>query len=79
MITHPKTMIKITLCARDSKTTPYGRGYRLRNTREFEDRFFLYISNIKRLDIVGKEYDDSMKKNSFNYRKIMDTFFEPYD
>ena len=71
--------VKVTLCARDTKTTASARAYRLRNHRDLNERFYIYFSNIRRLDIITREFDSSMTENTNGYRKLIETYFEPYD
>lgn len=70
---------KVTLCARDTKTTVSQRIYRLRNHRDLNERFSFYYTNSRRLDIITREFDSSMTQNTNGYRKLIDTYFEPYD
>ena len=71
--------VKVTLCSRDTKTTTSARAYRLRNQRNLDERFLFYYSSIGRLDTITKQFDSSVTKNAHGYRKLMDTYFEPYD
>jgi hypothetical protein len=71
--------VKVTLCARDTKTTVSARIYRLRNQRDLNERFLFYYSNIGRLDTIKKEFASSINQNTNGYRKLIDTYFEPYD
>lgn len=71
--------VKVTLCSRDTKTTTSARAYRLRNQRDLNERFLFYFSNVGRLDTITRQFDSSMTKNAHGYRKLMDTYFEPYD
>ena len=73
-------MIKVTLSQGNTKTIPMLRSHKIREYKdlnEFRIPFFGF-KNL-RLDIIGKEFDKSMSKNSFNYRKLMETYFEPYE
>ena len=70
--------VKVTLCARDTKTTASARAYRLRNDRDLNERFIFFYSNSRRLDMITREFDSSMTKNTYGYRKLIETYFE-YD
>ena len=73
-------MIKVTLAQSNSKTIPNIRSYRIREYKELNEfRLPLFGFKNLRLDTIGKEFDSSMKINSFNYRKLMETYFEPYE
>ena len=73
-------MIKVTLSQSNSKTIPNIRSYRIREYKELNEfRLPLFGFKNLRLDTIGKEFDSSMKINSFNYRKLMETYFEPYE
>ena len=71
--------VKVTLCARDTKTTVSARAYRLRNQRDLNERFLFYFSNVGRLDSITRQFDSSMTQNAYGYRKLIETYFEPYD
>ena len=73
-------MIKVTLSQGNTKTIPNIRSYKLREYRELNEfRIPLFGFKNLRLDTIEKEFDSSMSKNSFNYRKLMETYFEPYE
>ena len=73
-------MIKVTLSQGNSKTIPNIRSYRIRQYKDLNEfRIPLFGFKNLRLDTIGKEFDSSMKINSFNYRKLMETYFEPYE
>jgi hypothetical protein len=73
-------MIKVTLAQSNSKTIPMLRSYRIREYKDLNEfRINFFGSKTQRLDNIGKEFDSSMKINSFNYRKLMETYFEPYE
>lgn len=71
--------VKVTLCARDTKTTTSARTYRLRNQRDLNEKFLFYFSNTNRLNNITREFDSSMNINTNGYRKLIETYFEPYD
>lgn len=68
--------VKVTLCARDTKTTASARAYRLRNFRDLNERFSFVYSNSRRLDNITREFDSSMTQNTNGYRKLIETYFE---
>ena len=68
--------VKVTLCARDTKTTASARAYRLRNQRDLNERFIFFYPNTMRLDSITREFDSSMTKNTNGYRKLIETYFE---
>ena len=73
-------MIKVTLAQNNSKTIPTIRSYKIRDYKELNEfRIPFFGFKNLRLDTIGKEFDTSMKNNSYNYRKLMETYFEPYD
>jgi len=73
-------MIKVTLAEIKTKTIPIVRSYRIREYKELNEfRINFFGSKTQRLDNIEKEFDKSMSKNSFNYRKLMETYFEPYE
>jgi len=68
--------VKVTLCARDTKTTASARAYRLRYFRDSNERFSFVYSNSRRLDNITREFDSSMTQNTNGYRKLIETYFE---
>jgi hypothetical protein len=68
--------VKVTLCARDTKTTASARAYRLRHFRDSNERFSVVYSNSRRLDSITREFDSSMTQNTYGYRKLIETYFE---
>ncbi len=73
-------MIKVTLSQGNTKTIPNIRSYKLREYRELNEfRIPFFGFKNLRLDTLEKDFDKSMSKNSFNYRKLMETYFEPYE
>jgi hypothetical protein len=73
-------MIKVTLAQNNSKTIPSIRSYKIREYKELNEfRIPLFGFKNLRLNTIGKEFDKSMSENSYNYRKLMETYFEPYD
>ena len=73
-------MIKVTLAQSNSKTIPNIRSYKIREYKDLNEfRIPLFGFKNLRLDTIGKEFDSSMKINSFNYRKLMETYFEVYE
>jgi hypothetical protein len=73
-------MIKVTLSQGNTKTIPIVRSYRIREYKELNEfRINFFGSKTQRLDNIGKEFDKSMSRNSYNYRKLMETYFEPYE
>jgi hypothetical protein len=73
-------MIKVTLAQSNSKTIQNIRSYKIREYKDLNEfRIPLFGFKNIRLDTIGKEFDSSMKNNSYNYRKLMETYFEPYE
>jgi hypothetical protein len=73
-------MIKVTLSQNNTKTIPMLRSYKVREYRDLNEfRIPLFGFKNLRLDIIGKQFDSSMTKNTNSYRKLMETYFEPYD
>lgn len=68
--------VKVTLCARDTKTTASARAYRLRNFRDLNERFTFLYPNSRRLDMITREFDSSMTQNTYGYRKLIESYFE---
>jgi hypothetical protein len=73
-------MIKVTLSQGNTKTIPMLRSYKIREYRDL-NKFRIPFFGFKnlRLDTIGKEFDSSMTKNTNGFRKLMETYFEPYE
>ena len=72
-------MIKVTALGNKTKTIPVMR-YILRNSKELNEfRIPLFVVNANRMNHLERDLDDTMHNNTNNYRKIMHTYFEPYD
>jgi hypothetical protein len=73
-------MIKVTLSQGNTKTIPMLRSYKIREYKDLNEfRIPFFVFKNLRLDTIGKEFDSSMTKNTNGYRKLMETYFEPYD
>jgi hypothetical protein len=72
-------MTKVTLLGMKSKTIPVMR-YLLKDSKESNElRFHLFVVKETRMNHLERDLDDTMHNNANNYRKIMHTYFEPYD
>jgi hypothetical protein len=72
-------MTKITLLGMKSKTIPVMR-YALKNIKELNEfRIPLFVVSSNRMNHLEKDFDDTINNNANNYRKLMHTYFEPYD
>jgi len=71
--------VKVALIPRITKTTVSVRRTILDNMRlsHFLNERNFNLSNIRRPDIIEK--DMTVKFDTNNYRKILYTYFEPYD
>ena len=72
-------MIKVTALGNKSKTLSVMR-YILRNSKELNEfRIPLYFDKENRMYHLGKDFESAYKINTNNYRKMINTYFEPYD
>jgi hypothetical protein len=72
-------MIKVTALGNKSKTIPVMR-YILRNSKELNEfRISLYFDKEIRMHNLDRKFGITIKNNTNNHRKIMHTYFEPYD
>jgi hypothetical protein len=72
-------MTKVSLIGRNSKTIPTQR-YALKNSKESNEfRFHLFVVKETRMNHLERDLDSTILNNTNNYRKIMYTYFEPYD
>jgi hypothetical protein len=72
-------MTKVTLLGMKSKTIPAMR-YLLKHSKESNEiRIPLLFVSANRMNHLERDLDDAMHNNTNNYRKIMHTYFEPYD
>jgi hypothetical protein len=72
-------MTKVSLLGRNSKTIPTQR-YALKSSKELNEfRFPLFLLKHHRINNIERDLDDTMRHHTNNYRKIMNTYFEPYD
>jgi hypothetical protein len=72
-------MIKVTALGNKSKTIPVMR-YILRNSKELNEfRIPLFIVNADRMNHLERDFEDTIKNNTNNHRKMINTYFEPYD
>jgi hypothetical protein len=72
-------MIKVTLLGLKSKTIPVMR-YLIKNSKESNEfRIPLLVIKDNRLNKLERDFKDTIHNNTNNYRKIMHTYFEPYD
>ena len=72
-------MTKVSLLGRNSKTIPTLR-YILKNSKELNEfRIPLFVINANRMNHLERDLDSTIVNNTNNYRKIMHTYFEPYD
>ena len=74
-------MIKVSLLGRNTKTNPVSRIYRLNSKREELTQIKYPLLNFKlgRLNHLERDFEETIDNNTNNYRKIMYTYFEPYD
>lgn len=72
-------MIKVTLSEGNAKTSQ--QRYRMRKNIDNEFvRLPYFLSKNHRLYIIDAfNKSDSFNENSFNYRKLMQTYFEEFD
>lgn len=75
--------VKVSISFPISRTNVSVRKYKLGNMREshfLNERINIPLSSLRRKNNTEKEIEsDTFHINTNNYRKIMDTFFEPYD
>ena len=72
-------MTKVSLLGRNSKTIPTQR-YGLKNSKELNDfRFHLFLTKENKMSYLERDLDSTIVNNTNNYRKIMHTYFEPFD
>jgi hypothetical protein len=72
-------MTKVSLLGRKSKTIPAMR-YLLKDSKQINEfRIPLFVVNANRMNNLERDLDDTINNNTNNYRKIMHTYFEPYD
>lgn len=72
-------MTKVSLLGRNSKTIPTQR-YALKNSKEINEfRIPLFVVSSNRMNHLERDLDSTIVNNTNNYRKIMNTYFEPYD
>ena len=72
-------MTKVTLLGMKSKTIPVMR-YLLKDSKNINEfRIPLFVVSANRMNHLERDLDDTMRHHTNNYRKIMHTYFEPYD
>jgi len=72
-------MTKVTLLGMKSKTIPVMR-YLLKDSKNINEfRIPLFVVSANRMNHLERDLDDTMRHHTNNYRKIMNTYFEPYD
>ena len=72
-------MTKVSLLGMKSKTIPVMR-YLLKDSKESNEfRIPLLFVSANRMNHLERDLDDTMRHHTNNYRKIMNTYFEPYD
>jgi hypothetical protein len=72
-------MIKVSLLGIKTKTIPVMRHV-LKNPKELNEfRIPLFVVNANRMNHLEKDFNQAIYNNTNNYRKIMYTYFEPYD
>jgi hypothetical protein len=72
-------MIKVSILGMKTKTIPVMR-YLIKNSKELNEfRIPLLVFKDNRMNHLEKDFNDTIHNNSNNYRKIMHTYFEPYD
>jgi hypothetical protein len=72
-------MTKVSLLGKKSNNIPTQR-YALKNSKEINEfRFPLFLLKHHRINNLEKDLVDSMRNHTNNYRKIMNTYFEPLD
>ena len=72
-------MIKVSLLGMKTKTIPVMRHV-LKNPKELNEfRIPLFAVSANRMNHLERDFNETIHNNSNNYRKIMHTYFEPYD
>ncbi len=72
-------MTKVSLLGMKSKTIPAMR-YLLKHSKELNEfRIPLFVVNANRMNHLERDLDDTINNNTNNYRKMINTYFEPYD
>jgi hypothetical protein len=72
-------MTKVTLLGMKSKTIPVMR-YLLKDSKESNEfRIPLFVVSANRMNNLERDLDETIDNNTNNYRKLMHTYFEPYD
>lgn len=72
-------MTRVSFIGRVSKTIQTSR-YILKNPKELNHfRIPLLIAKENRMNHLERQLDSTIVNNTNNYRKIMHTYFEPYD
>jgi hypothetical protein len=72
-------MIKVSLLGMKTKTIPVMRHV-LKNPKELNEfRIPLFVVSSNRMNHLEKDFNDTIHNNANNYRKLMYTYFEPYD
>ena len=72
-------MTKVSLLGRNSKTIP-NQMYALKDSKELNEfRFHLFLTKENKMSYLERDLDSTIVNNTNNYRKIMHTYFEPYD
>ena len=72
-------MIKVSILGMKTKTIPVMR-YLLKDSKQINElRIPLFVVNANRMNHLERDLDDTINNNTNNYRKIMHTYFEPYD
>jgi hypothetical protein len=72
-------MIKVSLLGMKSKTIPVMR-YALKSIKDLNEfRIPLLVIKDNRMNKLERNFEDTIHNNTNSYRKIMHTYFEPYD
>jgi hypothetical protein len=72
-------MIKVSLLRMKTKTIPVMR-HALKNIKDLNEfRIPLFVVNANRMNHLERDFNERIHNNTNNYRKIMHTYFEPYD
>jgi hypothetical protein len=72
-------MTKVSLLGMKSKTIPVMR-YLLKDSKESNEfRIPLFVVSANRMNNLERDLDETIDNNTNNYRKLMHTYFEPYD
>jgi hypothetical protein len=72
-------MIKVSLLGMKTKTIPVMRHV-LKNPKDLNEfRIPLFVVSANRMNHLEKDFNDTIHNNANSYRKLMHTYFEPYD